>query len=166
MAVLNIHLVNIVKRQAFLKAISSSEVALCGIVESWLQDSSGVMDAELYGTEWVWFGKDRKGKKGGGIGFLARRSLKPRRYKPSKLGNVLWLEVEHVEKWYVAVVYLVPKDGDGVNLVAREELKQDILELVGKGRIVVLGDFNARVGDLPNVINSFDDLCDTSRRFP
>jgi hypothetical protein len=124
------------------------------------------MEAELFGTEWAWFGKDRKGRPGGGIGFLVRKCLKPRMYKPSKLGSVLWLEFEHVEKWFVAVVYLVPKDSIGVKQVTLDELERDILELVGKGRIVVLGDFNARVGELPNIINSFDDLSDTPQRLP
>jgi len=33
------------------------------------------------------------------------------------------------------------------------ELKSGIVEFTGKGRIVVMGDFNSRVGEIPNSMN-------------
>ena len=36
------------------------------------QKSNEVMEAELLGSDWIWVGKDRKGRRGGGIGILAR----------------------------------------------------------------------------------------------
>jgi hypothetical protein len=68
------------------------------------------MDAELLGTEWIWVGKDRKDRKGGGIGFVVKKSLNPRVMKVTECNNILWLEVDSGGKWYVAVVYLIPKD--------------------------------------------------------
>ena len=56
----------------------------------------------------------------------------------------------------MAVVYLIPKDDDVTNQLTLVDLKDGILELMGKGRIVVMGDFNARVGELPNDLNSLD----------
>ena len=60
------------------------------------------------------------------------------------------------------MVYLPPRDSDGAFQVALDELERDVLGMMGKGRIVILGDFNARVGELPNRINSLDDLGDAS----
>ena len=129
-----------------------SDLSVCGVVESWLKDSSSVMDAELYGTEWQWFGCDRQSRRGGGLGYLVRRALKPRTPKP---GNecILWLEVEFCEKWYIALIYLIPHT-PGANLMAiLTELARGIVEYSGKGKIVIMGDFNARVGNLPNSMN-------------
>jgi hypothetical protein len=164
MGVLNIHLVNKVKRQLFVKAImEKSELSICGVVESWLVDSAGMMEAEIYGTEWMWLGRGRKGKKGGGLGFLVKKSLKPRLPKASRNSNILWLEVDHEGKWYIAVVYLIPKDSGEVNEETLVELQRGVLELESKGRVVVAGDFNARVGELPNTIFASEDSVDSSQ---
>jgi hypothetical protein len=100
-----------------------------------------------------WIGKDRKGRRGGGVGFVVRKVLKPRVAMVSNNSNILWLEVEKGEKWYIAVVYLVPKEQGNTNDMTLMELQQGILRFTGKGRIVVFGDFNARVGNLPNIVN-------------
>ena len=78
MGVLNIHLRDVVKRQSFLKAVVNLNLVLCGVVESWLKNSKELMDAELLNTEWAWYGLDRKRRWGGGLGFLVKKSLKPR----------------------------------------------------------------------------------------
>ena len=110
------------------------------------------MDAELYGTEWVWIGKDRQRRNGGGLGFLVRKSLKPRTPKPGS-ESILWLEVEFCEKWFIAIIYITPHAPIANVMEVLADLRQGIVEFSGKGRIVVMGDFNSRVGDLPNSIN-------------
>lgn len=111
---MNIHLRKASKRQLFLKAVRDC-LDVCGVVESWLQESSNIMDAELYSTEWCWFGKDRKGRRGGGLGFLARKSLKPRTPGPCGNSNILWLEVDCGGRWFIAVVYLIPNEREVEN---------------------------------------------------
>src|SRR5690242_3216054 len=105
------------------------------------------MDAELYNTDWLWFGKDRSGRRGGGLGFLARKTLKPHISGSCKNSNILWLDVDCFGSWFVAVVYLIPNDVENVNEMTLSDLQQDIL---------VLGDFNSRVGVLPNVLMPMD----------
>jgi len=106
------------------------------------------MEAELLGSDWVWFGKDRKGRRGGGIGILARKKLNPK-LLASKNENILWVGVGSV---YIAVVYLPPKDPEGVNVQTLDELEAGILQRNEIGTVIVVGDFNSRVGELANVI--------------
>ena len=121
-----------------------------------MQDGNDVREAELFGTEWIWYGVSRKEKKGGGVGFIAKKSLKPRIPKPCTNSSLLWLEIEHDGKWFVAVVYL-PPGGEGVAKTIGE-LVQDILVLSNKGKVLVMGDFNAHVGQLPNTLDDVHGL--------
>ena len=82
---------------------------------------------------------------------MAKKSLKPCVSRMNKNENILWLEIDHFGKWCIALVYLVPNERFGeCNEHTLDELQRDILDLEGKGRILVLGDFNSRVGELPN----------------
>jgi len=66
----------------------------------------------------------------------------------------------------VAVVYLVPKDRDGRNSMTLCELQEDIIYWRSKGKVVVVGDFNARVGELSNIIHTPDsDISEEGRIF-
>ena len=109
------------------------------------------MEAELEKSEWAWFGKERKGRRGGGLGFLVKKVLKPRIVRASKNCNLLWIEVATECKWFLAVVYLIPYDAEA-NEKTLTDLQQDTLDLASMGRVVVLGDFNSRVGALPNTL--------------
>ena len=148
----NIHLASRTTRQSFVNTVKESKLFVCGVVESWLKGSSNIMDAELFGSDWVWLGKDRMKRKGGGLGFLAKKSLKPRLPKPGK-ESILWLEVEFCGKWYLGLIYLVPSAVIASKMAILSELRQGIVEFSGKGKVLVLGDFNARMGDLPNSLN-------------
>ncbi len=127
MAVQNIHLVNGFVRQAFVNIVKESDLSVCGVVETWMKNKCEIMQGELFGTEWEWFGKGRIGRRGGGLGFMVRRELKPRIPKAST-ENILWLEFERGEKWYLAVVYLAPKVPVGDKLATLAELKSGIVE--------------------------------------
>ncbi len=90
-------------------------------------------------TEWSWFGLDRKGRRGGGLGFVVKKALKPRVMKVSKADNILWLEVTSGIKWYVAVVYLLPKNCGDTNELTLSELQRTCVDFEGKGKVVVMG---------------------------
>ena len=100
-------------------------------------------------SEFTWFGIDRKGRRGGGVGFLVRKNLQAGAIE-SKTENLLWLVIQ--ERLYLAVVYVNPGDKTGVNADTLQELQQDILRWREKGEVVVMGDFNCRVGELSNSI--------------
>ena len=52
-----------------------------------------------------------------------------------------------------ALIYLVPSALMASKMAILSELRQGIMEFSGKGKVLVLGDFNARLGDLPNSLN-------------
>ena len=52
----------------------------------------------------------------------------------------------------VAVVYLIPNDKTGMNEETLHELQQDILRWKEKGSVVVMGDFNCRIGSRSNFL--------------
>ena len=63
------------------------------------------------------------------------------------------------EALYICCVYM-PTDSTSVSVIdsSYEKLKEDVLSFKQKGRIVLLGDFNARVGkavDVNDVIGMF-----------
>ena len=130
---------------------NSTCIDVCGVVESWLQNSNEVMNLELLDLEWHWFGKDRIGTRGGGLGCLVKRSLNPR-VLSSESDNILWVEVGNQEKLVVGVVYMVPQEKSGVNLQTLDCLEIEVQQWAENSKVVVLGDFNARVGELPNVV--------------
>ena len=63
-----------------------------------------------------------------------------------------------------SIVYCVymPTDSNSVSVMdsVYEQLKEDVLSFKQKGRVVLLGDFNARVGKSVDVIGMFgEDFC-------
>ena len=94
---------------------------------------------------------------------MVKKSLKPRVRNVSKCNNLLWLEINSgTSVWYVALVYLIPKDRD-TNEVTISELLRTLVDFDGKGKVVVMGDFNSRVGELPNILNSREATVTISR---
>ena len=81
--------------------------------------SMGRTGSGLVRTEW---------RESGGLGFLAKKSLKPRLPKPGK-ENILWLEVEFCGKWYLALIYLVPSALIASKMAILSELRQGIVDL-------------------------------------
>ena len=49
---------------------------------------------------------------------------------------------------------LFPKDSGDSNERTLSELQRTFVDLDGKGKVVVMGDFNSRVGEIPNTISS------------
>ena len=97
-----------------------------------------------------WFGSPRVGRRKGGVGFLVLNALLPEVEVCTGTTHPesLWLSVaghRGERSLYVGCVYMPP-------VAAAEEeqhyaaLMEDILVNQEKGQVVVLGDFNARVG--------------------
>ena len=112
-----------------------------------------------------WFGKPResiKGKRGeGGVGFLVSEPLLDdvTIIKKVKCNETIWLRIR-IRKGtdlYIGCVYL-PTQGNVKHICTDRFnlLEEDICMFQSKGRVLLLGDFNARVGksnDLDDVYN-------------
>lgn len=147
----NIHLTKKKKRREFIGIIEHwIKIDICGVVETWFKDNGRGLEEELKKSDFQWFGKDRKSSRCGGIGLLVRKNLQSKVINSSS-ENLMWLIVE--PNLYVAVVYLIPKDQTGVNNQTLHELQQDIVRWKDTGgKIVVMGDFNCRIGSRSNFL--------------
>ena len=153
---MNVHICWEGNLRKLLRIMSGNiNLTVCGVVESWLREGRYYMDNELSGSDFVWIGKDRpRRRKGGGIGFLVRRECKAKVAKISASESILWIVMDWGAgaKLFCAVVYLVPKDPEDSNDVAIKELQQDVLTFRKLGRTIVIGDFNARVGNYQTLL--------------
>jgi hypothetical protein len=120
-------------------------------------DILGVSEHALVGRQraavagYLWWGvnvlKKNGAKKGsGGVGFLYREELEVVRLKGAS-DRMMWLMVKGSVDWYVGVVYGICEGKEGAREVF-QQLECKIAEYSSKGCVVVVGDFNARVGAL------------------
>lgn len=139
--------------------------------ESWEKEGT-IVSVEGY----KWFGKPRKDQNSqrgeGGVGFLIRDCLIDEvefisnvRYEES-----VWMKVRGGrgrEALYIGCLYM-PTTSASVSVMESSygKLKEDVLSFKQKGRVVLLGDFNARVGkaaDMDDVIGMFgEETCNAS----
>ena len=150
------HLVRAEQREAWLEATTRAQLDVCAIVETFLDgEGERVLEYELKDSQFQWFGKvDRTLVGRRGVGMLIRKSLNPRIAKKSVSADLLWVVVGGSENpLYLGVVYLVPPTSIAnteKNGKLLEELQADAV--MWQGKVVVMGDWNSRVGCLPNVV--------------
>ena len=117
--------------------------------ESWEKEGK-VIAVDGY----TWFGKlrsDQKSQRGeGGVGFLVREYILGKFITNARYEESVWMKVRGGrgrEVLYICCVYM-PTDSTSVPVIdsSYEKLKEDVLSFKQKGRVVLLGDFNARVG--------------------
>ena len=139
--------------------------------ESWEKEDTRI-DVEGY----KWFGKPRVSQNSqrgeGGVGFLVRECLVD---EVEFIANVcyeesVWMKVRGGRgrsALYIGCVYMPIDSTSAIGIDGcYERLKEDVLNFKEKGRVVLLGDFNARVGksvEVDDVIGMFgEDTCNTS----
>ena len=92
----------------------------------------------------------------GGVGLLVRKSAgEVKIAKRSKVWDIIWIELtREEEKFYIASAYISPVDSKREIDVADfiQELEVDIQNFQTLGRVIVMGDFNSRIGDEPSKI--------------
>ena len=119
-------------------------------------------ESEVAGYEWI--GVGRKGRSGGGVGILIKKDMEWEEVG-SFAANVKWVFVKGLG--YVAGVY-VPPSGSFSNDPPFDDIIKDtttraaIFKEKGKGGVWVLGDFNARTGELPNRVCGYGEVKRTS----
>ena len=139
--------------------------------ESWEKEETRI---EVEGYKW--FGKPRSNQNSptgeGGVGFLARECLENEVefIKSVRYEERVWMKVRSErgrKALYIGCVYM-PTDSTSIFAVdsCYERLKEDVLSFRDKGKVVLLGDFNARVGrcvQIDDVIGMFgEDMCNAS----
>ena len=156
------HLRKLEKRKMFVSLCSLAQVDLCVVSETKLDPGQGQvsMNEVIDSKEFEWMSKERKDQKSkggeGGVGILVRKRLgKLDRVKTSERFEILWVQVEvGSELLFIAAVYLPPLNSR--KKVVREEfireLEQDIFEFSRKGKVLILGDLNHRIGNMPSVV--------------
>ena len=130
--------------------------------ESWEREDTRI-EVESY----KWFGKPQNSRRGeGGVGFLVRECLvsEVEFITSVEYEESVWMKVRGGRgrsALYVGCVYM-PTDSAAVD-AGYVRLKEDVLSFRQKGKVVLLGDFNARVGrsvELDDVIGMFgEDTC-------
>ena len=160
---LNIHLTVKEKREELINFISSrADVDILGICETWFKPGLGkeVMTECLENSEYEWYGLDRKKqttKQGdGGVGFLIRKRVGKIEIAKSHLENdILWIKLDFGRSClFLCIVYISPygttRDVDTTQQLM--ELEKDILMFQKKGKVMVMGDFNHRIGNIESRI--------------
>ena len=139
--------------------------------ESWEKEES-----RLVVEGYKWFGKPRikqnspRGE--GGVGVLVRECLanEVEFINTVKFEESVWMKI-HSEKGrealYIGCVYM-PTNSTSVSVMEScyERLKEDVLSFREKGKVVLLGNFNARVGrsaQMDDVVGIFgENMCNAS----
>ena len=139
--------------------------------ESWEKE-----ETRIHVEDYKWFGKPRikqnspRGE--GGVGFLIRECLvnEVEFINTVKYEESVWMKIHSErgrEALYIGCVY-IPTDSTSVSVMdsCYERLKEDVLSFWEKGKVVLLGDFNARVGrsaQIDDVVGMFgENTCNAS----
>jgi hypothetical protein len=97
----------------------------------------------------TWYEKCRAGGKGAGVGIAVREGT-GEVVELTEFGDegLLWLKISREEDLYIACVYLVPRTSDWAsdNVARQARLARGIENYTKKGRVVVMGDVNGRIG--------------------
>src|SRR3569623_1932674 len=102
------------------------------------------MESHLEAKEYRWVCVDKRSKHGG-LGFMIRKDIQAERMK-IKDSRVLWVKLIGECPVFIGGIYRSPASSVGDFL---RNLKNDIARLQQVGLVIVICDFNARVGQHP-----------------
>ena len=151
------------KQKEVSEVLNKLKLDIVAAQESWEREDS-VIEVQGY----KWFGEPRKiqnSKKGeGGVGFLIREYLLAEvEFNTNiNLEESAWIKVRGgrgKESLYIGCVYM-PTTTASVSMMdaCYKNLKEDVLIFKENGKVMLLGDFNARVGtasEIDEVIGMF-----------
>ena len=140
------------KQKEVTEILSRLNINIMAGQESWEREGKNIVDG------YKWFGKPRKDQSNprgeGGVGFLVKECLVDEVVFVStvKYEENVWMKVRsgrEREAVYICCVYM-PTDSSSVSVIEESyaSLKEDVLGFKQKGRVLLLGDFNVRVGSL------------------
>ena len=115
---------------------------------------------ELSESRWTWIANYREKYKkntrrgSGGVGAIVKKCFNTER---GRCKDTLWLKgVFYGKATRIGIVYLIPETSSRGDLEENEEvllnLESDITKYNNEGDVLILGDFNSRIGELPSTI--------------
>ena len=131
-----------------MKQLSLDIVA---VQETWLKDGK-----QEFSQGYFWVGRNRASQTNsrgeGGVGIFYRKDLcgKVQICEESQHAGLMWIKVTlHEGNHLFLGCFYSPGEGTDAKTMEEiyDELQADILERSSQGRVVLMGDFNARVGD-------------------
>lgn len=134
--------------------LSYTDLDICAVTETWFKVGIDYMSKSIDNDKYVWISRERQNQKArngeGGVGIIIKRSLgKISLVRVSKRYDMIWVEIDRNGMClYIAAVYISPSRAPrgyySTEMLA--ELEVDILHFKSKGQVMVMGDFNARIG--------------------
>ena len=158
---MNIKLTNEDKREQIIDhATNISEIDIFVVVDTGFTKIGNCRmetHVERKGYKWISVGKK---KKHGGVGFMIKNEIDTETLK-QKDGNIGWVKIKGDPNLFLGGVYRSPTENIRATL---ETLKFDIARWQREGIVIVMGDFNARLGETPNILNLADPESNSDRR--
>ena len=153
---MNIHLCSNYKRDLWYGMVCMLDLDVCVVTETWIKEGVNLVSKTIDNRQYQWFSRERQKQKArsgeGGVGVLVKRNIgEVSVVDRSKEFDMMWIEIDRPScKMYIAVVYISPEGSPRANDSSMQlaELEAKILHFKTKGQVIVLGDFNARIGML------------------
>ncbi len=167
---MNVHIRNISNRNYLVGLVDLVKLDVLVVTETWFDyDTSSKIMSNAFGNGFYWFGSESKNQKSssgsGGIGILIRKSCgSPSLLKVYKNFPGIWIKLCKGENiYYICGVYIPPHGSPQLKIdfdEVLEELRLDIVLYNNIGKVILLGDFNARIGNAYSILHGINkQLC-------
>ena len=125
----NVHLRKEEMRNVLYGIVQDQNLDICAVSETWLAvDTSEKLMGKVFGSDFVWFDRERKHQKGtfGGVGLLCRKSAGVfSLIKVSNQYEILWVKLcRNNDLYFFCSVYIPPTKS------RREDAKEVLIETV------------------------------------
>ena len=152
---MNVHICKEDNRKRLFGLISIGiDLDVCVVTETWIKEGrANEVVQDFDEKRYSWFSRERKHQKShsgdGGVGILVKKNVgEITIVKTSKEYDTMWIEINRQGERLFFAVYMLPEGSsrDNDSKAQLLELEADILVFRKQGKVVILGDFNARIG--------------------